>query len=162
MQAGLVRAPVVHGDLDQQVLRRRLGVLDEHVEIAVLVEDAGVQQLVLEIVAAPRPAGRQEVAVRVLRLRVLVEELQVRMGGRAVEVEVVLLDVLAVVALGVGQAEQPLLQQRVTAVPQRQRKAQPLLVVADAGEAVLAPPVRPSAWLLASIVHCRRYAIVMP
>src|SRR5262249_48153337 len=34
------------------------------------------------------------------------------------------------------------LEDRVAFVPQRQRQAQPLLVVADAGEAVLAPPVR--------------------
>ena len=61
--------------------------------------------------------------------------------GVAVEIEVVLLDVLAVIALAVGQAEQPLLEDRVAAVPQREREAQPLLVVADAGEAVLAPAV---------------------
>jgi hypothetical protein len=59
-------------------------------------------------------------------------------GRGAVQVEVVLLDVLAVVALAVGQPEHPLLQQRVPAVPQRQRETQPLLVVADAGDAVLA------------------------
>src|SRR5512135_1780707 len=70
------------------------------------------------------------------------------MGGRAVEVEVVLLDVLTVVALGVGQPEHPLLQQRVAAVPQRQREAEPLLVVAEAGDAVLAPPVRAGARLI--------------
>src|SRR5262249_20762287 len=40
-----------------------------------------------------------------------------------------------------GQAEQPLLEDRVAAVPQRQRQAQALLVVADAGDAVLAPAV---------------------
>ena len=61
--------------------------------------------------------------------------------GVRVEVEVVLLHVLAVVALAVGQAEQPLLEDRILAVPQRQREAEQLLVVADAGEAVLAPAV---------------------
>ena len=58
-----------------------------------------------------------------------------------VEVEVVLLDVLAVVALVAGEAEEPLLQDRVAAVPQRQREADALVAVADAGQAVLVPAV---------------------
>ena len=58
------------------------------------------------------------------RLRVLVEVLHVRVRRRAVEVEVVLLDVLAVIPLAVGQAEQPLLEDRILPVPQRQGEAQ--------------------------------------
>jgi hypothetical protein len=49
------------------------------------------------------------------------------MGRRAVEVEVVLLDVLAVIALAVGEAEQALLEDRILAVPQGQGEAEPLL-----------------------------------
>jgi len=41
---------------------------------------------------------------------------------RAVEVEVVLLDVLAVVALVAGDAEQALLEDGVAAVPEGQRE----------------------------------------
>ena len=97
-------------------------------------------------------AGLDEVGVRERRLRVLVEVLHVRVRRRAVEVEVVLLDVLAVVALAVGQAEQPLLEDRVLAVPQRQREAEPLLVVGDAGQAVLAPAVGARAGLIVAEV----------
>ena len=135
-------------DLDQDVLGRRLGVLDEHVEVAVLVEHAGVEQLVLELAAAAAAAGLDEVGVGERRLRILVEVLHVRVRRRAVEVEVVLLDVLAVVALAVGQAEQPLLEDRVLAVPQGQREAEPLLVVGDAGQAVLAPAIGARAGLV--------------
>src|SRR5207253_946746 len=67
---------------------------------------------------------------------------------RGVEVVVHLFDVLAVVAFGVGQAEEAFLQDRVAAVPESQRQAQPLLAVADAGEAVLAPAVSPAAGLV--------------
>ena len=70
------------------------------------------------------------------------------MGRRGVEVVIELLDVLAVIALAVGQAEQPLLQDRVSAVPQGQREAQPLAAVADAGDAVLAPAVGARARLI--------------
>ena len=77
-------------------------------------------------------------------LRVLVQPALVGVGRQVVDVEVVLLDVLAVVALGVGQAEEPLLEDRVVLVPQREREAQPLLVVADARRGRPRPSGRPA------------------
>src|SRR5262249_19936970 len=65
----------------------------------------------------------------------------VGVGRGAVEVEVVFLHVLAVVALGIGEAEGALLDDRIDAVPEGEGKAEPLLVVRDAEEAVLAPAV---------------------
>jgi len=127
------------GDLDQEVFGRPLGVLDEHVEVAVLVEHARIEQLVLHVVPAPAAARLHEVGVRVGRLRILVEVLHVRMGRRAVEVEVVFLNVLAVIALAVGQAEQALLEDRVLAVPEGQREAEPLLVVGNPRQTVFTP-----------------------
>src|SRR5262249_36362230 len=61
---------------------------------------------------------------------------------RVVDVEVVVLDVLAVVALVRRHAEQPLLEVRIALVPERRREAQQLVAIADAGDAVLAPAVR--------------------
>ena len=75
------------------------------------------------------------------RLRVLVEQLRVRVRRRVVDVEPVLLDVLAVIALAVGQPEHPLLEDRVRAVPQRECEAEALAVVGHAGDPVLAPAV---------------------
>jgi hypothetical protein len=46
----------VDRDLDQDVLRALLGVLEEDVEVAVVVEDAGVEQLVLELLPATAAA----------------------------------------------------------------------------------------------------------
>jgi len=54
------------------------------------------------------------------------------MRRRGVQIPPVVLDVLAVVALVTGEAERPLLQDRVPAVPERERQAQKLVVVADA------------------------------
>ncbi len=136
-----LRATVADGDADQHVLGCRLRILDEHVEVAVAVEHAGVEQFVLGLVPAAAAVGVDEVGVRVGRLRVLVQVLHVRVGRRRVEVEVVLLDVLAVVALAVGQPEQALLEDRVAPVPQGEREAKHLVVVADAGQPVLAPAV---------------------
>jgi hypothetical protein len=128
-------------DADENVLGTRLCVFDEDVEIAVLVEHTRVEQLVLPVVAAARPTGLRQVSVGEARLRVLVEELQVRVGRRAVDVEVVLLHVLAVVAFAVGEAEEAFLQDRVLFVPQGDGEAQPLFVVADAADAVFTPAV---------------------
>ena len=63
------------------------------------------------------------------------------MRRRAVEIEVILLDVLAVVAFVAGQAEEALLQDRIAPVPQSERKADLLMAIADAGDAVLIPAI---------------------
>src|SRR5205814_7499594 len=60
---------------------------------------------------------------------------------RAVEVEVIVLDILAVVGLGVGESEDALLQDRVAAVPEGESEAEPLLLVADPSQSVLTPVV---------------------
>jgi plasmid stabilization system protein ParE len=118
---------IAHQDVVGTVLR----VLDEDIEVAALVEDAGVAELELGLGfpggGSPRPGGR-----RGSRLRILVERLHVGVRRRGVEVEVELLDVLAVVALGSGQAEEPLLEDGVAPVPQRHREAEAALAVVRA------------------------------
>src|SRR5262249_51624981 len=126
--------------------------LDEDVKVTVLVEHARVEQLVLEFLTAPRAAGCDEVAVRVGGLGILVEVLHVRMGRRAVEVEVILLDVLAVVALAVGQSEQAFLEDGVLAVPQSQGEAESLLIIGNARQTVLPPAVGAGARLVVAEV----------
>ena len=135
------RAAIVNADLDQHIFGRCLGVLNENIEVAVLIEDAGVDQFVFRLAAAAFAIGRDEIVVRICRLRILVKILHVRMRRRAVEVVVVLLHILAMIAFAVGQAEEPFLEDRILAVPQGERKTEPLLVVRNAGKAVLAPAV---------------------
>src|SRR4029453_1844077 len=109
-------------------------------KIPVVAEDPRIEQLVFELSPRSSPVRFDQVQVGILALRVLVEILHVRVGGRAVEVEVVLLDVLAVVRLTVGESEQALFQDRVPLVPQGQGEAEPLLVIREAREPVPAPP----------------------
>ena len=141
VQRGRFRAAVADGDADEDVVGRRFGVLHLHVEEAVAVEDAGVGQLELRVAPRPRAVLKAQPLVRELGLRVLVQRLEVRGGRRAVEEEVGLLDVLAVVPLLVGEPEQALLQDRVAAVPERDREAQARFAVADAEQPVLPPTV---------------------
>src|SRR5262245_22275399 len=74
------------------------------------------------------------------------------MGRRRVEIEIILLDILAVVAFRVGQSEKPFLENRVLAIPQRQRKAQALVVVGKTRQTVLAPAIRAGARLIVAEV----------
>ena len=60
----------------------------------------------------------------------------------------VLLDVLAVVALRVGQAEEPLLEAVVVAVPEGDAEVEKAEPVAETGDAVLTPPVGAAMGLL--------------
>ena len=148
MQFDCLRPPIGYTDLDQDVSRRRFRVLDKNVEISVLVKDAGIEQFVFRVVAASSPAGLDKIAVRICVLWVFIEILHVRMGWRTIQVKIIFFDVLTVIALAIGQAEQPLLEDRVLAVPQGESETQPLMVIAKAGEAVLAPMVSAGASLI--------------
>src|SRR5437773_5156954 len=85
------------------------------------------------------------------------------MGRRPVAIKVVLLDVLAVVTLAVRQAEEPLLEDEILAVPEGQRKAEELPVVGDPPEPALAPAVGPRPGLVVPEVLPRvpRGAVVL-
>jgi hypothetical protein len=60
---------------------------------------------------------------------------------RAVEVKVVLLDILAVIPLAACQSEEAFLEDRVAAVPERQRETDPLVTIADARQTVFVTAV---------------------
>ena len=105
----------------------------------------GVNVEPLGLVPAAPPVLLDQPGIGKFRLRILVEHAHVGMGRGAVEVAVELLDVLAVVALGIGQPEQPLLEDRIAAVPQRNAEAEPQLVIAKAADPVFAPAIGPAA-----------------
>ena len=134
---------VADADLDAHVVGGFLRVFHEHIAVAVVVEDARIQQFVLRLCLAAQAIGDDKIVIGISRVRVLVEILHVGVGRGAVEIEIVFLDVLAVVAFAVGQAEQPFLEDRVLAVPEGQGKTQDLMVIADPCESVLPPTVGP-------------------
>src|SRR5262249_53983456 len=133
-------------------------------EVAVAVEYAGVDQLVLGRSPIPPPALLDEPCVGELGLRILVEELHVRVCRCRIEIKVVFLHVLAVVALALRDAEEPLLENGVTAVPKRQSEAESAVVVRDSCEAVFPPSVRPRAGVVMREVVPRRpvRAVILP
>ena len=128
------RSAIVDADLNQDVLGRFLRVFHEHIEIPVLVKDAGVEQFVLGLLPAPTAIGHDQLIIGIGRLRILVQILHVGVRRRAVEVEVIFLHILAVIALAVGQAEQPFLEDGIFPIPEREREAEALLVIGNPGQ----------------------------
>ncbi len=143
VQGGGLGSGVGHLDGHQQVIGAGLRVMHLGDPVPVAVEHPGIQQLVLGFFAAAGPVLVDEVLIGEGGLRVVVAPPVPGVARRRVQVPPVVLDVLAVVALGSGQPERPLFQDRVLPVPQRQAQAQPLFHVAEPGQAVLSPPVRP-------------------
>src|SRR5262245_33010842 len=141
MQRRGVRSSIGDRDANQQVVGGRLRVFDDDVEVAVLVEDSGVDKLELGFTPAAPLILVDQPPVGELGLRILVETLHVGVGRRRVEIEVIVLDVLAVVSLWAGQSEEPLLENRVSLVPQSKREADALVVIRDAEDPVLAPAI---------------------
>src|SRR6516225_560394 len=144
----LLGPPVAYADLYQQIRRCGLRILHEDIEIPVFIEYAGVEQFVFGIRLTASSVRIYQIQVRICILRILIEVFRVRMRRGAIQVEIIFLDVLTVIGLAVGQPERPLLDYRVLAVPQRQRKTQPLVIVADTGEAVLTPVIGARAGLI--------------
>ena len=70
------------------------------------------------------------------------------MGRRAVEIVIQLLGVLAVIAFGIGEPEQPLLEDRIAMVPQCDGEAEQQPIVANAADPVLAPAIGARARLI--------------
>jgi hypothetical protein len=64
------------------------------------------------------------------------------MGGSEIEVKIVLLHVLAVIALVSSEIKQALLEDGVSPVPEGKGKANQLVPIGEAPDAVLAPAVR--------------------
>ncbi len=108
----------------ENVLGRRLGVFDENIKIAIVVEHACVQQLELRLVLAAAGFSSTSRCVRKFLLRIFVEHLQVRMRRRRVEIIINLLHVLAVIAFAVGQAEKAAPSKSDRARSKRQRQTQ--------------------------------------
>ena len=150
-----VRSGVGDPHRHQQIGRVGLDVVDLADPVAVVVEHAGVEQLVLRVELAPPAVLGQQVGVREGPLRIVVTPTVPGMTGHGVEVPPVLLDVLAMVALGAGETEHPLLEDRVATVPQRQTEAQALLDVGEPGHAVLTPAVRARAGMVVGEVRPR-------
>jgi hypothetical protein len=100
VNGSLLRTTVAHLNAHADVFRAGFGVLDKHVKVALSVEDARVHEFVLCLRGAALAALLDELLIGIGSLRILVEVLHVRMRWRGIEVEIILLHILAMVGLG--------------------------------------------------------------
>jgi len=122
-QRGFLRPGVAGCHPDAHVVGSGLGVIDGDLPVAVVVEHAGVEELVLGVVLGAGGIAGEQIAVGVFHLGIQIAPAHPGMGGRGVQVEPVLLHVLAVASLVAGETERSLLEDRVTAVPERKGQA---------------------------------------
>ncbi len=141
MQFGCLWAAIARRDADEDVVGGGLGVLYQDIEVAIAVKHPGIEQLILRVMPIALAIFLYELMVGEGGLGIFVEILHVGVGGGRVEVEVIFLDVFPMIALIASEAKEPFFQDRITAIPERQGKTQPLVVIGDAGEAVLAPTI---------------------
>jgi len=134
-------APVVRRDAHEHIVDARLGVFHENVEVAVVIEESGVEQLVFRRADAAATVLAHQVRIGKGGLRILVKHFHVGMRRCCIQVVIEFLDVLAVIAFAVGQAEQALLEDGISLVPQGERQAQLLLGIGESGNAVFAPSI---------------------
>ncbi len=107
MQRRRLPSPIPNTDFDQKVFRGFFRVFHKHIEIVVPIEHACIQQFVLKLVPRSVFVCGHQFVVRIFPLRIFVQVLHVGMGRRAVQVEVILFHILAVVPFAVGQSKQP-------------------------------------------------------
>src|SRR6266496_4975930 len=113
MNRGGLRPSIANSDLDQEILRSVLGVLHEYVKVAITLEDAGVEQLILHVAPVAALIGVDQVAVGKGSLRIFVQVLHVGVSGGAIQIEVIFLDVFPVIAFAVGVFDHPTLQNEI-------------------------------------------------
>src|SRR5436309_4787828 len=109
MHASSFGAAIVRSDSNKNVFRGGLGILNDDVEIAVFVEDAGIEQLKLGIFFRTTTVFFQQLSIGKCALRIFIEELHVGVSRRAVDVEVILLHILTMIAFVACQPKETLL-----------------------------------------------------
>src|SRR5438309_5089125 len=124
---------------DADVFRIGLRVFDKNVEIAIFIENAGIEKF--ELRTATLCVFRNQLCVWELLLRILVEHPHVAVRGRIVEIEPVFLCVLAVISFRRRQTEHSLFQDGIVTVPERKSKYQQLVAITNSCDAVLTPAV---------------------
>ena len=150
----LIRA-VFDGNAHHDIVGCVLRILDPDVEVAVIVEHARIEDFIFGLIGAAPQIFLDQILIRVRGLRILVQHLHVRMRRRAVEIEVKLLHVLAVIAFLIRQPEEPFLDDRILPVPERERYAPVEGIIAESGNTVLTPAVHAAARVIVwKIVPC--------
>jgi hypothetical protein len=131
----LASPAVGQANTNQNICRGALCILDQDIRIFAVRKDTGIQQLVLERgwVGFPTSVLLNDVRIRKRLVRIFIEHLHVAVSRRIIQVKVILLHVFPMISFAVSKSEESLFENRVLAIPQRQRKAKSGFFVANAG-----------------------------
>src|SRR5580658_5100019 len=140
MKRGRVRPAIENLYAYANIFRRFFSVLNENIEVAIVVKDARIEQLKLSPRAASTAFLDQPV-IRILTLRIFVEHPHIAVRRSVVQMEPILLHIFAVIPLIRREPKHALFQNRIAAIPKRQRKHQQLIAVADSRDAIVAPAI---------------------
>ena len=143
MQIGRFRSSIVDRDENQDILMGGLGIFDNDIEVAIVVEHTGLAEFVFPVLFPAPPVFFDEPGIREFSLRIFVEKLHVGMRRRGIEIKIRFLDIFPMVAFVAGEAEQTFFQNGITAIPEGEGQADFLMAVGNASEAVFSPPIRP-------------------
>src|SRR5439155_15223388 len=102
-EVGGVGTTIGGSDTDQDVVSGGLGVFHDNVEIAILVEDPRVHELILAGMAVALPIFFHELAIGKRRLGILVQVFHIGVCRGGVEIEVVLLHIFAMIPFAPGE-----------------------------------------------------------
>ncbi len=128
-------------DTNENILVVGFGVFDENVEVAIFAEDAGVEEFEFGLRATAALIFVHEPAVRKFGLRILIQILHVAVRWRGVEIKIIFFDVLAVIAFVACEAKNTFFEDWVAAIPKGERKADHLMAIAEASDAIFSPAV---------------------
>src|SRR5271156_950841 len=142
MQDRILGAAIESLDAYTDVLGVGFGILDEDIEIPVVVENAGIEQLEFRPLSRSPAVFFHQMGVRKLSLRVFVKHTHVTVRRRVVEVEIIFFHVLAVIAFRRTEPEHSFFQDWIAPVPKRERENEKLVTIADARNPVFSPAVR--------------------
>jgi len=76
-------------------------------------------------------------------------------NGGGIQVVIELLAIFSVIALRIGKAKETFFEDWITPVPESEGEAEPLMVIAEAGESIFAPTVRTAARLVVGKISPR-------
>ena len=86
MQGGGFRPAIAGGDAHEQIVGIDAGIFDKNIEIAVIVEYAGIDELIFRLQLPAAPIFLPQLRIRKGALRIFVERFQVGMRGQGIQV----------------------------------------------------------------------------
>src|SRR5450631_1999193 len=117
MQLSSIGPTIMCSDLQKNVVTRRLGIFNLNIKITIVFEDASINQFIFGFSQAARGIHFYQIVIGERSLRIFVKHLHIGMARQAIEIVIKFLYIFAVVALVVGEAEKPFLQNCIVAIP---------------------------------------------